>query len=317
MLHYVRGNLFDSPAQAWVNTVNTEGIMGKGIALTFKRLFPAMFCEYQELCESRQLKIGTLHYFRAQNRCIINFPTKTTWRKPSSLKYVEDGLKTFVSSYERYGITSVAFPPLGCGNGELSFERDVRPLMERYLKPLPISVFIYPPQPIAAIPEHRTPEQMEAWVQLESNFRDGEAVWNDVKHLIGAGRKFDSIDGAYAFRATMGTETSYIDEDTMIHVEVVQIELPMMPPGSRALAKSDILAAWEHLRRARVLTAEAFADAVRIGGPALGLLRELPYLSLMKLEVAPDSLSTPSRHALRWDPPESDVPFQGEFSLVD
>jgi O-acetyl-ADP-ribose deacetylase (regulator of RNase III) len=143
MIIYINGDLFDSPAQVLVNTVNTVGVMGKGIAREFKRQYPKMFIKYQQYCKSGQLTVGKLWIYKTEEKWILNFPTKTTWREPSRLEYIEAGLKTFVREYVRQGITSVAFPTLGCGNGELEWETQVKPLMESYLSQLPMDVFIY------------------------------------------------------------------------------------------------------------------------------------------------------------------------------
>jgi len=143
MITYVIGNLFESPARVLVNTVNTVGVMGKGIAKDFKAIYPDMFREYQKLCESKKLTIGKLWLYKTPNKWILNFPTKTTWKQPAKVEYIESGLETFVRMYAKKGITSIAFPPLGCGNGELDWENQVRPIMEKYLKRLPIDIFIF------------------------------------------------------------------------------------------------------------------------------------------------------------------------------
>lgn len=143
MISYVSGNLFQSPAQVLVNTVNTVGVMGKGIAFDFKRLFPEMYQQYRELCEQNQFKIGMLWLYKSPNKWVLNFPTKKHWRHPSHVEYIEAGLQKFVNSYTNLGIHSIAFPSLGCGNGQLDFETQVKPLMEKYLRNLPIEVFIY------------------------------------------------------------------------------------------------------------------------------------------------------------------------------
>src|SRR5438094_656515 len=116
MISYVTGDLFSSPAKVLVNTVNIVGVMGKGIALRFKQTYPEMFKEYQVLCEAGQLQIGSLWVFRTPHKWILNFPTKMHWRKPSAPEYVEAGLRKFVATYAAQGITSIAFPRLGCGN---------------------------------------------------------------------------------------------------------------------------------------------------------------------------------------------------------
>ncbi len=168
MIIYVRTNIFESNAQVLVNTVNTVGVMGKGLAQAFKKLYPDMFESYQNLCETEQLDIGNLHVYKTVNKWVLNFPTKKNWRSPSKLEYIELGLKKFVSEYERLGITSVAFPLLGCGNGGLDWEREVKPLMERYLKSLPIEIFIHTTHKDAFAPEHVRQKEIETWLKSEA-----------------------------------------------------------------------------------------------------------------------------------------------------
>lgn len=139
------GNIFESKCLAIVNTVNCVGVMGKGIALEFKKRYPEMFIDYVEKCKSGQVQTGTPYIFDNDDGMkIINFPTKDHWRSPSRLSFVVEGLDWFVANYEKYGITSVAFPPLGCGNGGLTWEV-VGPIMYQKLSSLPIEVEIYAP----------------------------------------------------------------------------------------------------------------------------------------------------------------------------
>jgi competence ComEA-like helix-hairpin-helix protein len=143
VVRYVKGDIFTSNAQTLVNTVNCRGVMGKGLALQFKLRYPAMFRDYVASCRAGKVRIGKLHLYRAGERLILNFPTKDDWRQPSKLEYIEKGLKYFVDTYRKLGIKSVAFPQLGCQNGGLDWEKDVRPLMRKYLDPLDIDVEIY------------------------------------------------------------------------------------------------------------------------------------------------------------------------------
>ncbi|MGH7578417.1 MAG: macro domain-containing protein, partial [Longimicrobiales bacterium] len=115
MLTYVSGDLFRSPAQTLVNTVNTVGVMGKGVALTFKHSYPEMFKRYRALCEAGEYDIGKLFLWRTPHKWVLNLPTKKHWRNPSRPEYVEAGLNAFVRNFEKMRISSVAFPPLGCG----------------------------------------------------------------------------------------------------------------------------------------------------------------------------------------------------------
>lgn len=139
------GNIFESKASTLVNTVNCVGIMGKGVALEFKKRYPQMFKEYAEKCRNHELKAGCPYYYcDLTGASVINFPTKEHWRSPSKLSYIIDGLDWFIENYQNLGITSAAFPPLGCGNGGLPWEI-VGPLMYQKLKNLPIYIEIYAP----------------------------------------------------------------------------------------------------------------------------------------------------------------------------
>ena len=133
MITFTSGNVLAANAQALVNTVNTDGVMGKGIALHFKEQFPENYRSYRAACLKGDVVIGKMHVFEnlalTGPRWIINFPTKTSWRQRSQLAYITAGLKDLVHVVARCGITSIAVPPLGCGNGGLNW-RDVRPLIQ-------------------------------------------------------------------------------------------------------------------------------------------------------------------------------------------
>jgi O-acetyl-ADP-ribose deacetylase (regulator of RNase III) len=142
MLIYHRTSLMDSTAQTVVNTVNCVGVMGKGIAAEFKARYPEMYETYREICDQRLLEPGKLWLWKDADQWVLNFPTKVHWRNPSRIEWIELGLQKFVAEYQRRCITEISFPRLGCGNGNLDWA-DVRPLMERYLAPLPIAVFVH------------------------------------------------------------------------------------------------------------------------------------------------------------------------------
>ncbi|MGN0242962.1 MAG: macro domain-containing protein [Lachnospiraceae bacterium] len=164
MLTYIEGDIFNSPAQVLVNAVNTVGVMGKGIALEFKNRYPDMFKQYKEQCDKHKLVIGKLMLWYAPDHWILQFPTKEHWRNPSKMEYIEKGLMTFVRKYADYNISSVAFPKLGCGNGELNWN-DVKVLMEKYLKDLPIDVYIYLGNKHDETPEHKNQKEMNEFLR--------------------------------------------------------------------------------------------------------------------------------------------------------
>lgn len=138
------GDMFSSKCTTIVNTINCVGVMGKGIALEFKKRYPDMYTQYVKKCNSGEVKPGAPYLYDNGDIKIINFPTKDHWRSPSRLSYVIDGLDWFVNNYEKMGIDSIAFPPLGCGNGGLTW-RVVGPIMYSKLKELPIRIEIYAP----------------------------------------------------------------------------------------------------------------------------------------------------------------------------
>ncbi len=139
------GDMFASSAQTLVNTVNCVGVMGKGIAQEFKKRYPGMYDDYAHRCSLKQVKLGEpYHYIDMLGHSVINFPTKGHWRSPSKYQDIVLGLNNFINSYKGWGIESVAFPPLGCGNGGLEWAL-VGPTMYQMLKKIDIPVEIYAP----------------------------------------------------------------------------------------------------------------------------------------------------------------------------
>lgn len=143
-MEIIVGDLFESKCTTLVNTINCIGVMGKGIALEFKKRFPEMYKDYVAKCKSGKVTVGTPYLFVTESKNILNFPTKSHWRSPSQLSYIIDGLDWFVKNYEKLKIESIAFPALGCGNGGLPW-KIVGPLMYQTLKDLPIDIEIYAP----------------------------------------------------------------------------------------------------------------------------------------------------------------------------
>ncbi|WP_052303144.1 macro domain-containing protein [Carnobacterium sp. 17-4] len=180
MLLYVKQDIFQSQAQVLVNTVNTVGVMGKGIAKRFKDVYPDMYYQYREFCENGLLQTGKLWLYKSQNKWILNFPTKQHWRQPSKINYIEDGLKKFVETYDEKGITSISFPQLGCGNGGLNWEKEVKPLMEKYLKPLPIDIFIHIYDSKNNNVEHMNVEQTLQWLHNSPRNLSIKQLWDDL-----------------------------------------------------------------------------------------------------------------------------------------
>jgi O-acetyl-ADP-ribose deacetylase (regulator of RNase III) len=149
MVTVKKGDLLESGAEALVNTVNTVGVMGKGIALQFKEAFLNNNKVYVDACKKNELVPGKLIAVWDENlhlgkKLIINFPTKTHWRQPSKYEYIEQGLVALRKLLQDENIKSVAVPPLGCGNGGLDWER-VRPMIINALDGLETEVILFEP----------------------------------------------------------------------------------------------------------------------------------------------------------------------------
>jgi O-acetyl-ADP-ribose deacetylase (regulator of RNase III) len=150
MIIETTGNLLESKTEAIINTVNTVGVMGKGIALQFKQAFTKdYFNDYQRACKNKELQIGKVHIYSRNTfenpHFIINFPTKKHWKGKSKLEDIEAGLKDLVKVIKERNIKSIAMPPLGCGNGGLDWS-DVKPLIEKTFAEIPkVELLLYVP----------------------------------------------------------------------------------------------------------------------------------------------------------------------------
>ena len=148
MIGYLRGNLLESGAEALVNTVNTVGVSGKGIALMFKDAFPENFRAYAAACQDNLIAPGGLFVTERHDmlgpRFIVNFATKQHWRQPSRLPWIEQGLATLRQEIQQRGIRSIAIPPLGAGNGGLDWDT-VKPLIADAMAGLDCDILVYEP----------------------------------------------------------------------------------------------------------------------------------------------------------------------------
>ena len=141
----VQGDLLKSRAQTLVNTVNTVGVMGKGIALEFKQRFPDMYRDYEARCLAHRVRLGEPYLYKRETApWIINFPTKAHWRAVSRIADIDAGMQYLSEHIAAWGVKSLAVPPLGCGHGQLEW-RVVGPLIRRHLDNLPIPVELYAP----------------------------------------------------------------------------------------------------------------------------------------------------------------------------
>ena len=260
MIEYIEGDIFDSPAQVIVNTVNTVGVMGKGLALSFKKRYPDMFESYKKVCEKHQLTIGKLMLHQEADHWILLFPTKENWRNPSKLEYIEKGLMKFVNTYAEKHITSIAFPKLGCGNGELDWNL-VRPLMERYLKPLPIDVYIYLGINSDNLPEHKEQQKTIKWLKENAKDMSFDGVVDDLKTLspiVPYSFNYNGIEYSFAY-------------DNGITIENDNIKIQV--------TENDFFAIWDEIRNQSVFRIPDNNEIELV----YALLFSLGYLSAIKI----------------------------------
>jgi O-acetyl-ADP-ribose deacetylase (regulator of RNase III) len=140
--YHIDEDLFTAPTQVIVNPVNVKGVMGKSLAAEFKKRYPEMAQQYQSECQSGRLRIGRPTLFTKGTPWILNFPTKDQPKAPSKLEYIEQSLSYLVENYQKGKIMSLAFPKVGCGKGELSWD-DVGPVLVRYLSGMNIPTHVY------------------------------------------------------------------------------------------------------------------------------------------------------------------------------
>lgn len=145
MINFVHGDMFATPADIRVNTVNCVGVMGAGVALAFKKRYPDMFKDYQLACEGGLMCPGKLHVWRSlTGDWVVNFPTKRDWRDPSRYEDIEIGLEALHEYLQPLGNVTVALPALGCGHGGLEWGR-VSQMIERKLSSISADLRVFAP----------------------------------------------------------------------------------------------------------------------------------------------------------------------------
>ena len=271
MITYVACDLFQSPARVLVNTVNTVGVMGKGIAKDFKFIYPDMFRKYQRMCEMGAFGIGDLWLHKTPNKWILNFPTKRHWRNPSEPQYIEDGLRKFAEMYHIYGITTISFPKLGCGNGELDWETQVQPLMESYLRGLPISAFIHlQERKDTSEPEHHDIRATKEWLRGEPESLAFSEVWDDLERVSDA-------PTAFAEPITGEPLSARVDLDS----EAMTIHAP---ESNWVVPKDVFLELWQQIRQSGFVSGKDLPYGLdEFSEYVIPIIARLPYVELVTM----------------------------------
>jgi len=273
MITYVVGDIFYSPARTLVNPVNTVGVMGAGLAYDFKRFYPDMFEHYQQLCQDDHFDIGQLLLHRTDHKWVLNFPTKKHYRAQSKTDYIEAGLQKFVSVYAELGITSVSFPALGTGKGELDWESQVRPIMESYLDPLPISVYVHRvdvPNPYE--PESRSVRHIRKWLQSTPERVTFKKFFQQITRLLKDTSLFHTVEAEKKpYRILVSKRKSRRTSNLMIR--------PNDYPQPIFIAESSLMDLWAYILRAGYVLPQNLPGGLSPYADYLfGLLTTLSYI---------------------------------------
>lgn len=266
MLTYHRTSLLTSKAQTLVNTVNTYGVMGKGIAQEFKFRYPTMFEQYKRICNEGLLDIGKLWLWKGSSQWVLNFPTKRHWRYPSKLEFIERGLEKFCAEYENRGIREIAFPRLGCGNGGLDWG-EVRPIMESYLGRLPITVYIHDHSVDAPLPEHLSPSSEAGGASFHSFICDLRDV---IQQANGA---FETLHNSKGYKVEFVSENSL-----SISTE----------KAKHTINELDLFELWVLLQKGPVGVQRMVGSAKNSGYYLLPILARLPYIRVVNVSAEAD-----------------------------
>ena len=262
MLKFHRTSLMTSNAQTVVNTVNTVGVMGKGLAAAFKERYPSMFDEYKSLCKKDELRPGSSWLWKGNGQWVLNFATKKHWRNPSKLDYVREGLQEFRAKYSEWGIREIAFPRLGCGNGGLDWDV-VRPIMVEHLRGLPIAIYIHDfEKPIGKL-EHDLP------LMQSTEPNSFEAFCSDLKMLIQKrGGRVMALGFSKSFYVELNDEMELRDGKDCNYLLATE---------------EDLFRIWSLLRDIPVsrfdLPETAHGNALKV----FSLLAELPYIRAVNI----------------------------------
>jgi O-acetyl-ADP-ribose deacetylase (regulator of RNase III) len=267
MLTYHRTSLLESKAQTLVNTVNTHGVMGKGLAQEFKYRHPTMFQQYKRICDEGLLDIGKLWLWKGSAQWVLNFPTKRHWRYPSKMEFIERGLQKFCAEYENRGIREIAFPRLGCGNGGLEWD-EVRPVMERYLAKLPISVYIHDFSADARLPEHLATSTEAGGASFHSFICDIREVTQQ------ASGRFETLHNGKVFQAVVGEDNSLI----------VATE-----KARHTIQELDLFELWVLLQKGPVGVQRMVGSAKNSGYYLLPILARLSYMRVVNISSGPEA----------------------------
>lgn len=196
MVKIQHGEIFDIPADIRVNTVNCVGVMGAGVALSFKNRYPDMFRDYKRACKAGDVKPGRLHVWKnLESEWIINFPTKIDWREPSKYEYIEAGLKSLREFLSQHKDVKVVMPPLGCGLGGLDWGK-VSSMIHESLLDLESEIIVLEPDILRGKDANKSERELDP--TIVNQLTAGRIRCIDASE-VGLGEKIASIGESSMF----------------------------------------------------------------------------------------------------------------------
>lgn len=241
MIVYVVDEHYQSPAKVLVNPVNTVGVMGSGIAFDFKRFFPDMFQQYEELCQQDRLDMGQLLLYKTPHKWILNFPEKGHYRANVRPEHIAEGLKKFVATHSEHGITSASFPMFGQEDG--LWEEEIRPMMEAYLNPLPILIFVHLDEPDNRFNlDRRNIRALRSWLLGQTKHVTFDKFWRDIRNVVQSKPNLRTFDaGVERFHVGIATGKNKKGRNLVLRINE--------SPKPVFLSQSSLMDLWNYVIR--------------------------------------------------------------------
>lgn len=267
MLITVETEIFHSPSRVLVNPVNTAGVMSSGISAEFKRFFPDAFSHYRSLCEAGRMEPGRLFIYQADYRTVLHLPIKRHWRMSSTAEIVESGLQKLAAVWADQGIHALAIPRFA--EGELDWDSIIRPMLEIYLAPLPIPVYLHH----QSVPDtRRSIKQIDQFVNRPSQRLPFSRVWKELGRIV---RR------TYA-QVTTGDGNPF----TVAYQDGTRYNRLVITPaneGSIGVSMASLAELWDMLQISRMLLPSQFPSGLELVAPyLLPLLAKLEYVRIVR-----------------------------------
>lgn len=267
MLITVETEIFQSPARVLMNPVNTAGVMSSGVSAEFKRFFPDAFSRYRSFCEAGQIEPGRLFFYHADFRTILHFPIKRHWRTAASAEIVESGLQKLAAVWTDQNIHALAIPRFA--EGELDWDTVIQPMLEIYLGPMPIPVYLHH----QSMPDtRRSIKRLDQLLNLPPQRLPFDRVWKDLGRIVRRASSQFATEDKRAFTVAFQDGTRYR-------------RLVVTPDGeaSFSIGAPSLAELWDILQSAQILLPAQFPSGLETAAPYLmPLFAKVEYVRVVR-----------------------------------